>query len=194
MDFEIHLTVRTNDVEQFKQDCKSIGVKPIVIETENNNQLDYQVMTSCKYHSNNYRQILDYAVHELQLMGYEVIRQKVEKQPEETKDPQHIYYESHLRLKIPYFFDYNPYKAFFVKEGWHLSKNIFKKDDNYQYHMVTFRTNDMSLEDFKNKVKIMENWLTNFTLTYDKVEIEECIFDSNESIDLKYYIHESLHT
>lgn len=36
MDFEIHLTVRTNDVEQFKQDCKSIGVKPIVIETENN--------------------------------------------------------------------------------------------------------------------------------------------------------------
>ena len=187
LDFEIHLTVHTTNVEQFKQDCQSIGVKPILIETENQNSFGYQAMTSCKYSSNlGYRHILDYAVHELQLMGYTVIRQKVEKQPEKTKDPEHIYYESHLRLKIPYFFDYNPYKAFFVKEGWHLSKNIFKKDDDHQYHMVTFRTNDMTLEDFKNKVKIMENWLDNFKLKYDKVEIEECIFDSNESIDLSW--------
>ena len=37
MNYEIHITVNTNDVEKFKSDCHSIGVKPIVIETHSIN-------------------------------------------------------------------------------------------------------------------------------------------------------------
>lgn len=183
MHYELHVTVTTTDIEKFKSDCYSIGVKPIVIETENRDKLEYQVMTSSKYDNENYMFSLGTLVKELGLMGYTVIRQKVEIQPGETKHKDHIYYESHLRLKIPYFFDFNPYKAFFIKEGWHLSKNAFKKNENDYYQMLTYRTNTMELAEFTEKVKTLENYLGTFDIVYDKVEIEECVYDSNVSVD-----------
>lgn len=45
MNFEIHITVSTQDRAKFRTDCMSIGIKPIVIDTGESNQ----VMTSSKH-------------------------------------------------------------------------------------------------------------------------------------------------
>lgn len=51
MEFEIHITVKNNGIEKFIQDCKELGLKPVLIEAGNSNQL----MTSSKYkNKNNY--------------------------------------------------------------------------------------------------------------------------------------------
>lgn len=189
MNYEIHITVNTNDVEKFKSDCYSIGVKPIVIETQNKNDFGHQVMTSSTHHSENYTSNLDRVVSELQFMGYEVVRQKVEIEPERdkfgvgVKHETSLYYESHLRLKIPQGYDLNPFREKIKNDKWHFSKNLFKQDDDYYYQMLTYRDNRVDLGPFEHNVSLMKLILDLDGIVYDKIEIEECIYDSNINID-----------
>jgi hypothetical protein len=189
MNYEIHITVNTNDVEKFKSDCYSIGVKPIVIETQNKNDFGYQVMTSSTHHSENYTSNLDRVVGELQFMGYDVIRQKVEREPERDsfgigiKHNPSLYYESHLRLKLPIGYDLNPFKEKITNKQWHFSKNLFKQDETYYYQMLTYRESKLDLEPFEHNISLMKLILDLEGIVYDKIEIEECIYDTNINID-----------
>src|ERR1044072_5861098 len=101
MQFEIHLTVETKDIEKFKLDCQKFGCKPIVIETQRNLEFGTQVMTSDKYTGNSYERILNRTVSNFQGAGYKIIREKVEIFPQAQKHPNHLYYESHIRLTLP---------------------------------------------------------------------------------------------
>lgn len=184
--YEIHVTVETDNIEQFVLDCKQIGVKPIVIETERNNVFGKQVMTSSKHSGDSYKNTLTSICKQLEV-NYKIVRQKVEIFPEDTKHPDHIYYESHIRLKLKPGFDRTPIEDLCDMFGFHMSKNLFKKDDNFVYQMITYRSNGKKpIQQFDDVIDAMVWHLSSKKIEFDKVEIEECIFDTNVSIDNKW--------
>lgn len=66
---------------------------------------------------------------------------------------------------------------------FHLSKNLFKRDEEFDYQMITFRTDHMDIYKFITHILEMETKLKNLSILYDKVEVEECIYDSNAAVD-----------
>ena len=182
MKFEIHITVDTDNLESFKNDCAIINVKPIIIESENNGKFEYQTMTSSKYEDINYVNTLNKSLDFLSI-NHKILRSKVEIQPEFEKHFSHLYYESHFRLKLNNDFDKNIIKNLCLKYNFHLSKNVFKQYDTYYYQMITYRNNNITYDDFIVHLNNMKTSLYELQINYDKIEIEECIYDSNISID-----------
>lgn len=186
MNYEIHITISNCDnVEEFKSFCYNIGLTPIIIETQNKDNFLYQVMTSSKHSGSHYLYTLKYLVSNLETK-YKVIRQKVELQPEQIKNENHIYYESHLRLKLPIDFNYHNLYELCNSNNFHLSKNLFKKTDEFIWQMITYRNYKIELNDFHYIINNMCKQLENLKIIYDKVEIEECVYDSNEKIDKEW--------
>ena len=196
MKIEIHITVISNDIDKFIRDCKDLNVKPIVIELQLQDKLsEYQVMTSSKFEGDTYHEELQSLTLKLQSLGYTIVRQKVEIYPDKNvPHVEHKYYESHLRLKFPKSYDIDEFQEAFklmkFNDVWHLSKNTLKSDSEFFYQMVTYRakstpfSNDINT--FKLIIKCMESYLNIVKVEYDKVEIEECIYDSNMDLDSKW--------
>jgi hypothetical protein len=189
--FELHITVNTNNVEQFKSDCKTINCKPIVIEVQNNNYLSQQVMTSSKYNHFDYEVEILSIKNKLMSLGYEIKRIKVEVPP----DFIHLfhldvkYYESHLRVSTP------RHQLAVLKEkakeySWHPSRNIFKYMDNDMvYQMLTYRSiphDPDSKYSFYHQINNFPKELKAMGFNYDKIEIEACILDTNEELDKQW--------
>ena len=82
MEFEIHITVKNNGIDKFIQDCKELGLKPVLIEAGCSNQL----MTSSKHSNKNFFEVLVPLCDLLIERNYSLLRLKVEKKPESTKD------------------------------------------------------------------------------------------------------------
>ncbi len=184
MIFETHLTIEVIDINKFKLDCLKLGVKPIFIQTENHsNELGDQIMTSSKHNDEYYLNTLNKLIFEFENNNYKILRKKVEIQPEETKHPEHIYYESHLRLKLPKDYNIDIIKELCIKSNFHLSKNLFKTDELYNYQMITYRNNFINYNTFQYIINKMIDILNKIDIGCDKIEIEECIFDSNINID-----------
>lgn len=182
MNYEIHLTLEVSDIETFKNDCKKVGIKPILIETENyNKEQGIQIMTSSQHKGKNYKNTLKY-LNNL-LTGYNVLREKVEIQPLPKKHPEHIYYESHLRLVLPKDYNMDIIRDLCKKNDFHCSKNLLKVDNNYIYQMITYRGYEMKLQSFQKKICNMINILQSKKIDFDKVEFEECVFDTNVNVD-----------
>jgi len=183
MHYEIHVTVNTVDRSKFIDDCKEMGVKPIIIEVENNSNFEQQVMTSAKYTGDDFKEKLNELCKYLNEKEYKILRKKVEIKPEETKNPGFIYYETHFRLKLALDFNRSKLIDFCKENNVHLSKNLFKKASDFVYQMITYRDSKMTYQEFLNKVESIMVGLDKLNIIYDKVEIEEAIFDSNINID-----------
>lgn len=183
MEYEIHITVGTSNLDSFINDCTQIGVKPIVIETEKNNNFNNQVMTSSKYKGDDCLKVLKQISRSLKDKGYQIIREKVEIRPLPIKNKSHIYYESHFRLKLNKGFDRSNLIVLCKDCNFHLSKNLFKRDIDFDYQMITYRNYNQSFEEFKQVILNMKEKLTELNINFDKVEIEECIYDSNIKVD-----------
>ena len=119
--FEIHVTVdgdkskRENfhfDIDEFKEDCSIVGVKPIVIDLEiNDGSIIKDVMTSSKFFGDNrtaYEES-ERIVTELKNRGYDVVRNKIETVPWHPAAPvisrgeaipNGCYFESHIGIVI----------------------------------------------------------------------------------------------
>jgi hypothetical protein len=78
MNYEIHITLQVSNIETFIEHCKEIGVKPIIIETQNNNVFEQQIMTSSKYSGSHYLLKLDELVSFFEDKKYTILRKKVE--------------------------------------------------------------------------------------------------------------------
>ena len=182
MNYEVHITLEVSDIEDFIKDCKEMGVKPIIIETQNNDDFGIQVMTSSKYVNDNYKKTVNNLASQFS-NKYTILRQKVEIQPEIEKNIDHIYYESHLRLKLVNNFNLNIVKELCNKYNFHFSKNLFKIDKDYIYQMITYREYNTTLNKFNIIIENMSQELKILNINCDKIEIEECIFDSNIHID-----------
>ena len=121
--FEIHVTVdldnsythkyiNDENLNGFKDDCKNIGVKPIVIDLEiNDGSIIKDVMTSSKHFGDNrtaYEES-ERIVNELKSKGYHVVRNKIESVPWHPSAPvistgkeipNGCYFESHIGVTI----------------------------------------------------------------------------------------------
>jgi len=193
MNYEIHITVSQPDsIERFKQVCRAIDVKPIVIATG-----DYdQVMTSSIFADGHYLNKVNKIDQHLSDAGFDVIRHKVEIMPQITKHPDHLYYESHIRFKIP------KEKQGYVTEklalierlcqrkNLHKSRNLFKVDNEFIYQMATYRSYTDTIWQFGTHIEDVKDYAGHVGLWYDKVELEECIYDTNEGVDKKWLTNE----
>jgi len=182
MEYEIHITIDTKDINKFVDDCKKLKLNPIVIQTQNQIKFEHQVMTSSKYSGDSYNSTLFEVINKISFCGYNVRRSKVEIKPELTKNQNFIYYETHFRLKLPLDFNYTDLLEYCDNNNFHLSKNLFKVDKDFKYQMCTYRTrSDINL--FKLVIDKFKSYLESEKIEFDKIEVEECIYDTNESVD-----------
>jgi len=184
MEYEIHITVENNDT--FIKTCEEIGVKPIVIVVDETNKESNQVMTSSKHSGTFWREVMYNLSKNLIDKNQKILRQKVEILPNEQKSDSHIYYESHIRLKLKKGYDRTPLHHICRYMKFHISRNLFKKNEEFDWLMITYRQYNTNLISFKSIIHTMKGTLENMGIEYDKVEIEECVFDSNEKIDAEW--------
>lgn len=207
--FEIHITVDLNGVvnkkyfvDKFKDSCKSICVKPIVIEFQLENGTLEDVMTSSKHFGDNrsaYEES-ERISNQLKEMGYKVIRKKIETVPWHSAAPiidgvlpipNNCYFESHIGVTItPEQKDKLQNFVNFLNDSFEdsecggvakLSQNFFKKseDGSKFVNMITYRNNLCGYETFKEEVELIKLSLMSNEFEFEKVEIEYAIYDSN---------------
>jgi NTP pyrophosphatase (non-canonical NTP hydrolase) len=186
--FEIHVTVEADSflesISDFKEDCKNIGVKPIVIDLEiNDGSILKDVMTSSKFFGDNrtaYEES-ERIVRELKGMGYKVVRNKIESVPwhpaaPQNKDKDHplwhgqpipngCYFESHIGIIISpeEKEDLNELVDFLNESICEfsgkakLSRNFFKKSEDGKFvNMLTYRSNMATYKEFESEVRSIE--------------------------------------
>ena len=182
MNYEIHITLEIPNLEIFKSDCEKIGVKPILIETQNyNKEQGIQIMTSSQHKGKDYKNTLKFLCNAFN--GYKILRKKVEILPVSKKNIDHIYYESHLRLVLPKDYNLEIIRNLCKSNNFHCSKNLFKTDKDNIYQMITYRGYETKLPSFQKKIWNMISKLQDLKINFDKVEFEECIYDDNIDVD-----------
>jgi len=204
--YEIHVTVeRPKDIEGFKSFCKTIGVKPIIIDLEKNDELVMQdVMTSSVHMGDNrsayeeakrIKEVLECGDY-LLLNDYTVLRTKIETVPwhpaapsskdENSKMPPNCYFESHVRI-VAKESDRESLNRIATVYNAHLSRNFFKKLNDEEYIiMMTLRSYDDTTESFKEKVEVLKKSLMVLDFTVDKTEIEFAIYDTKLTHDVAW--------
>lgn len=184
-------------IDDFKEVCKKIGVKPIVLDLENNGKsVMKDVMTSSHHMGTNtsaYRTAKSIEGH-LQKSGFKVVRVKIETVPWHPaapsklgdKMPEDCYFEAHIGCII------TADKKDLLKEigdsfGAHLSRNYFKKlDDESFVNMLTLRRYDGIYEHFKIGLKTLTDSLDSNGIKFEKVITEFSIYDTKINHDFKW--------
>lgn len=180
----MHITVDLShdNADRFYSFCKKEGIKSILIDTGES----LQPMTSQKFVFNeDYVRSANKAFKIID-ENFNVIRTKVEIEPFNKKFDSFVYYESHIRLVLDKQFDDTPVRRLCRKLNFHMSKNLLKSTDEADYQMITYRKSTGNLSAFKKHITAMIANLNVMDISYDKIEIEECIYDSNESLDNKW--------
>lgn len=208
--FEIHITVNNDDIslEQFKEDCKNIDVKPIVLDLEcSDSSIIKDVMTSSKHYGDNLTVYEESERIKCELLskGYNVLRVKIETSPfhpaaptecSNTEFPNGCYFESHigiiidpsekesLRTLINRLNNEGVNNKLFIGKS-KLSQNFFKKstDGSKYVNMVTYRNNKSGYNVFKDEVEILKSTFKENNFDFEKVEVEYSIYDTNVSHD-----------
>ena len=201
--YEIHVTVRTNEVERFQEVCKTIGVKPIILDLQKKSgDVLCEVMTSSTISTN------DQTVGEAKVAmiricshlvkaGFVVIRSKIETvpwhplAPSEHNGQRHFlgsHFETHFGVVINNIEDVESLTDIARTFKLHLSKNIFKRRPDGSYiQMVTYRSYDKVSEDFSLLVDQILKTMYAHHLTLEKLpKIEFAVYDTNHEHDLKW--------
>lgn len=198
--YEIHVTVKVvgdTKLSMFKDICSEIGVKPIVLDLENNGKsIMKDVMTSSHIIGDNassYNECTRIS-SELEKRGFTVVRKKIETipwhpaAPSESEDnmPQDCYFEAHVGCII---FDHEETKLSRVIEDLdvHLSRNFFKKkEDGRLVKMITMRKYDGLYSDFIFELDKLKSRLSANNIEFEKVITEFSIYDTKVSHDFKW--------
>ncbi len=214
--FEIHITIsidRPDFIDDFRQDCKQINVKPIVLDLEVNNESPIKdVMTSSKHFGDNrtaYEES-ERISSELISLGYTVVRKKIETVPwhpaaPTTKTgepiPNSCYFESHIGVLITpdlkevlqeFVNDLNNGNSELgsVRLGGtiRLSQNFFKKskDGSEFINILTYRDSMTCRTDFEKDIETIKSSLKASSFGFEKVEVEYAIYDTNTNHDSKW--------
>ena len=215
--FEIHVTVEADSfldtrwaISDFKEDCKDIGVKPIVIDLEiNDGSILKDVMTSSKFFGDNrtaYEES-ERIVKSLRDKGYKVVRNKIESVPWHPAAPvmsrgeaipNGCYFESHIGVSI-YPNQKEDLETFIrstltnghlieLSGTAKLSQNFFKKsnDGNRFVNMLTYRSNMCGRPKFTLEVDEIKHLLKEEGFDFEKVEVEYAVYDTNVTHDAKW--------
>lgn len=198
--YEIHVTVRSSEVEIFKIACLAVNVKPLLLDLQNSNGVAVmqELMTSSVFIGN------DSSVHaELQRIsialrayGFNVVREKIETVPwhpaapsnkhAQLEMPLNCYFESHLTI-VTTEADLPKLRELVTKHGCHLSKNVFKKiDKDYFKIMSTYRKYEGIFETFKDSVETIKKDIISAGFEVEKTIVEFSVYDSRVSHDASW--------
>lgn len=194
--YEIHITVKTDKLSDFKEHCKMIDVKPVFIDFQLSNEKTVNdVMTSSTVKSNDLAiwDIVNKQVNSLSLK-FNVVRVKIETEPTHYLAPKQYpvfkssshYFESHIAVhttsnKLPLI------QQLCEQHNAHLSRNPFKMlsdNNNNIVQMCTVRSKD-GLSVFKHNVDKLFKDLSHIDYTEPPI-IEFALFDSNVSHDKEW--------
>lgn len=206
--YEIHVTVQLVpegskghevQVNMFREVCKEIGVKPIVLDLENNGEsVMKDVMTSSHFYGDNktaYEECMRIS-NKLEYGGFIVSRKKIETVPwhpaapvnDGDKMPENCYYEAHIGCVI------TPEQKIKLQQiaervGSHLSRNFFKKLENGKFvNMITHRSYGDLYKNFEGQVNYLKDLLDDAKIEYEKVITEFSVYDTNVSHDNKWLV------
>lgn len=194
--FEIHVTVQQAEKEHFISACHNLKVKPILLSIQTKQDSILDVMTSSTFVGNDQDAFneMKRISNGLNALGLNVIREKIEtvpwhhKAPNKstgvTEMPNNCYFESHVAVTISDDSNLRSLKDICHKNDLHLSRNVFKENDDGSYIiMATYRKYDGSKDDFENQINIITSEMTSHGLSLDKTIIEFAVYDSNVSHD-----------
>lgn len=171
--FEIHITTECNNFDIFKEECKTINAKAIIIDLFNSKQ----VMTSKTLRSNNLDNVIKMAYNDAKMLTSKITRVKIESCPKFIKETNCKY--DYLEIHVPCFT--NKLKCVNTVNNWHKSKNEFK--DN-----ITFMTCRVKDESYIDSI---DNDINNILYDYIdhdnfKHHYEYAVYDSNVDLDYNW--------
>jgi hypothetical protein len=198
--YEFHITVRTSEIERFKGTCAALGVKPIVLDLQNQQgeSVMHDVMTSSTFMGDNpgaYNEMERIAAG-LAEGDFEVVRKKIETVPwhpaapdaagvpePEQQMPKDCYFETHFGV-VCNSMRRGELQGIAKQLDAHLSRNIFKKldDENFKI-MLTARSYIGSATAFKKRVEDIESTLREKGFDVDKVIVEFSVYDTRVNHD-----------
>lgn len=188
-------------IESFKKNCEIVGVKPVVLDLDINDDVIKDVMTSSKHFGDNRSAFneCERIALELRNSGYKILRKKIETVPwhpmspiEIDKMPENCYFECHIPVSISKEEKYSLLGVLKKSENCFsgkikLSKNFFKKEvDGKLINMITYRSYVASKDFFLKEIETLKNLLSENGFTFNKVETEFAIYDTNISHDYKW--------
>lgn len=204
--YEIHITVGADrtDLDNFKQVCSVLGVKPILLDLHvKGDDPIKDLMTSSVFMGNNREAYGEMKRISSGLMkaGFGVVREKIETIPwhpaapslhhERTEMPPNCYFECHLAVVCT---DEREGDLDMVVNAHyaHKSRNVFKRLNNGAYTvMVTLRKYDGYIETFKEKLEKLKSSLESSEFEVAKEIIEFSIYDTRVSHDARWITGES---
>jgi len=205
--YEIHISVQTTDIADFKIFCEAINVKPIVIDLQNTAGQDVmrEVMTSSKHFGDNTSVMkeVDRIRDALTIHGFKVVREKVETVPwhpaaprrsNHAPMPKDCYFECHFAVIVDPNSNQDDLTCVARSNRLHKSTNVFKKKtDGSCIVMFTLRHYTGTYEDFLNKVEQAKSDFLSKNFIVEKVITEFSIYDTKVSHDQKWFeVNENL--
>jgi hypothetical protein len=193
--YEIHITVNTNNIAEFKTICELEKIKPIILDLQDRegNTIFHDVMTSSKYTGTSPLTFANKLADKLKTHGLPISRIKIEATPYNDLVPTqsnkknielNCYFESHLRINTN-IISLPLLKIICSKNNAHLSVNIFKtRNVGFSTFtpiqiLATLRQNKGNYEEFLEQVYNFKVGLIDNDFNVDKTEIEYAIYDSN---------------
>jgi NTP pyrophosphatase (non-canonical NTP hydrolase) len=194
---EAYSKLKSRAIEDFKEACEKIGVKPIVLDLENDGKTVMKdVMTSSHHMGNNtssFETCRD-IVYQLERGGFKVTRKKIETVPwhpaaptkQGDKMPEDCYFEAHIGCIITP--EEKPLLEHNTKKfGAHLSRNFFKKIEGGKFvNMLTLRESDVTYDQFEKHLEAIKARLVEENIEFEKVITEFSIYDTKVSHDFKW--------
>ena len=198
--YEIHVTVRTNEVERFQEVCKAMGVKPIILELQKKSgDVLCEVMTSSTISTDDptigeAKVAMIRTCSNLSKERFVVVRAKIETVPWHPLAPSEhngkfhydgSHFETHFGVIVKNIDDFENLKKLAKRHSLHLSRNTFKQlADGSYIQMATRRSYTLLKEDFELLVDTISSELAMMGLTTEKPPvIEFAILDTDQSHD-----------
>lgn len=207
--FEIHVSVKSkydySFNKQFNEVCRTLNVKPLYLSLHTKSLDIKDVMTSSTYRGTTQGAIssANTIKNVLENNGFEVVRVKIETFPAHPNSPKQFnnnifaagnYFEAHYEIVTNKYSDHN----FEALKTWtrdcgkvlHLSSNERKKNDEQRITMVTLRSSQMRMEQFKTEVDKVSTIISDAGFTVlGKPLVEYAILDTNPTHDVEW-LHE----
>lgn len=208
--YEIHITVTSSDksLDDFKQICATLGVKPIVIDMCTKNDTTIRDIMTSSVHVGNNRTAhdeMERIASTLEYEGWTVVRKKIETVPWHPAAPQtcshpmptDCYFESHIAVTV---------EGEQCEDVWqqiqtlseqygapYISQNAFKQTEKSITRMITLRSYEGGFDKFKETLdEFVSNLRSNIStdtlcdVTVGKISTEFSIYDTNVAHDFQW--------
>ena len=196
--YELHVTIASApDVESFRQACRALGVKPIILDLQQHNAgIIKDVMTSSVFFGQNSEAYteLQRIAEGLAAAGFTVVRRKIETVPWHPAAPSRrhanpvmpasCYFECHFSVRLTNSEQQYQLSTLAAECQCHLSRNVFKRhEDGSATVMLTYRSYVDLYETVQESVANIKSRLLDAGFALDKDLIEFSLFDSKVSHD-----------